>query len=166
MNSKPTVQVGQIVGAFGIRGQVKVEPLTQFLERLEKGKKLKLGEQWLTVESFSIHKGRPLIKLSGIQTMSQAEQLQWQYLEAPDEKPTLEEDEFVTEDLIGLSVITVEGEKLGVVEEIFANPAHDVLQAGEILIPVVKEFVKDIDLDAETITVQLIPGMRPGEEEG
>ncbi len=165
MNDIPTVKVGQIVGAFGIRGQVKVEPLTQFLERLEKGKELKLGDKWLKVETFAIHKGRPLIKLSGIETMSEAEKLQWQYLEAPDEKPELEDDEFVTEDLIGLTVVTVDGDTLGEVDDVLANPAHDVLQVGEILIPVVKEFVKDIDLDSGTITVQLIPGMRPGEDE-
>jgi 16S rRNA processing protein RimM len=165
MPDSPLVQVGQIVGAFGIRGQVKVAPLTRFVERLEKGRKLKLGEDWVTVESFAIHKGRPLLKLSGIETMSAAEKLQWQYLEGPDEKPQFEDDEFATEDLIGLMVVTVAGEKLGAVDDVLIMPAHDVLQVGEILIPVVKEFVKEIDLDAETITVQLIPGMRPDEDE-
>lgn len=163
MARKTTVQVGQIVGAFGIRGHVKVEPLTQYLERLEAGRQLKLGDQWLTVENCTIHKGRPLLKLSGVNTMSEAQALQWKYLEAHAEKPALEEDEFLTEDLIGLDVFTVEGEPLGRVDDVLAMPAHDVLQVGEILIPAVKEFVKDIDLDEGRVTVQLIYGMRPGE---
>jgi len=157
------VQVGQIAGAFGIRGHVKVEPLTQFLDRLEVGRRLKLGDEWVTVEHFAMHKGRPLLKLSGVDTMSQAQALQWKYLEGPDERPTLEEDEFLTQDLVGLEVFTVDGEQLGVVDDVMAMPAHDVLQVGEILIPAVKEFVTEIDLDKGRVTVQLIPGMRPGE---
>jgi 16S rRNA processing protein RimM len=165
VNSKPTLRVGQIVGAFGLRGQVKVEPLTDFAERFDKGAKLLLKDSWVTVESSSLHKGRPLLKLSGIDDIGAAEALQWQFLEADaDERPELEEDEFLTEDLIGLEVFTTEGESLGEVQDVLALPAQDVLQVGEIMIPVVKEFVKDIDLDTGRIVVQLIPGMRPGEE--
>ena len=96
--------------------------------------------------------------------MSDAEKLQWVYVEAEFTRPKLEEDEFVTEDLIGIVVETTDGERLGAVEDVLCLPAHDVLQVGEILIPVVKEFVKDIDMEAELIKVTLIPGMRPGED--
>ena len=165
MNLKPTVRVGQIVGAFGLRGQVKVEPLTDFMERFEKGSKLLLKGDWITVVDSSVHKGRPLLKLSGVDSATAAEALQWQYLEAnAEERPELEEDEFFTEDLIGLAVFTDEGEKLGEVDDVLALPAQDVLKIGEIMIPVVKEFVKDVDLETGQITVHLIPGMRPGEE--
>jgi 16S rRNA processing protein RimM len=153
--------VGRIVGAFGIKGEVKVEPLTDFLERLHKGARLRLKDDWVTVESFRMHKHRPLLKLSGIDDPETAQALQWQVLESTsEEEPELGEDEFLTDDLIGMKVVTVEGEELGEVDDVLPMPAHDVLQVGEILIPAVKEFVKMIDFDAETITVQLIPGMR------
>jgi len=164
MSKQPT-RIGQIVGAFGLKGQLKVEPLTDFFERFEKGVRLRMDGNWFTVEQSTVHKGRPLIKLSGINDATAAEKLQWKYLEAIiEDRPELEEDEFLTEDLIDCRVVTEDGEELGVVEDVLAMPAHDVLQVGEIMIPVVKEFILDIDLDSEVIKVRLIPGMRPGEE--
>jgi 16S rRNA processing protein RimM len=153
-------RVGQIVGAFGLKGLVKVVPLTDFLERFEKGSRLRLKGEWVEIEEFRIHKKRPLLKLSGITTATAAEALQWEYLEIPAaEKPELEEDEFLSEDLIGLKVVTVEGRELGEVDDVIPMPAHDVIQIGELLIPAVREFVKDIDFDANVMTVKLIPGM-------
>lgn len=164
MSGEP-VRIGQIVGAHGLKGFVKVDPLTEYLKRFDVGVRLRLKGQWVTVEAYSIHKNRPLIKLSGIDTMDAAQAMQWEYLDAILEMPKeLEEDEFLTIDLIGCRVVTVEGRMLGTVDDVLALPAHDVLQVGDVLIPAVKEFVKDIDLDKEVITVALIPGMLPEEE--
>jgi 16S rRNA processing protein RimM len=164
--SDPTpTRIGQIVGAFGLKGEVKVEPLTSFWDRFQKGARLRLKGDWVTVEGYREHKNRPLLRLSGVNDATAAEALQWEYLEAIlADPPELEEDEFLTEDLIGLRVVTTDGQELGEVDDVLGTPAHDILQIGEILIPVVKEFVKDIDLEEEVITVQLIPGMLPGEE--
>jgi 16S rRNA processing protein RimM len=152
--------VGRIVGAFGLKGELKVEPLTDFLERMHKGSRLRLKDEWVTVESFRLHKDRPLLKVSGIDDVTAAQALQWEELfSANTERPALEEDEFLTEDLIGLQVVTVEGTELGEVDDVLPLPAHDVLQIGELMIPAVKEFVKDVDLEAGKITVKLIPGM-------
>jgi 16S rRNA processing protein RimM len=152
--------VGKIVGAFGLKGEVKVEPMTDFLERMHKGSRLRLKGEWVTVEAFRIHKDRPLLKLSGINSVEAAQALQWQeLLSASTERPALDDDEYLTEDLIGMKVVTVDGQDLGQVDDVLPMPAHDVLQIGELLLPAVKEFVKDIDLDGEIITVKLIPGM-------
>lgn len=158
--------VGRIVGAHGIKGLVKIEPLTDYPEdRMKAGSRLRLKNDWVTVESYAVHKGRPLLKLAGIDDMSAAQALQWETLEyVGDDRPELEEDEFFIEDLIGLRVVTSDGKELGEVEDVLEMPAHDVLQIGDVLVPMVKEFVKDIDFDTETITVELIPGMLPGEE--
>jgi 16S rRNA processing protein RimM len=151
--------VGKIVGAFGLKGEVKVEPLTDFLERLQKGARLRLKDEWVTVEGFRLHKGRPLLKLSGIDDVDTAQALQWQILESTSEAvPVLAEDEFLTRDLIGLTVVAGEN-VLGKVDDVLALPAHDVLQVGTLLIPAVKQFVKNVDFDTSTITVELIPGM-------
>lgn len=156
-------RVGQIVGAFGLKGQVKIQPLTDFAqERFRKGARLRLDGEWVEIETSSVHKGRPLLKLKGIETIDAAEALQWKYLEAAD-RPKTGRGEFLVSDLLGLSVVTSEGENLGVVDEILQNPAHEILVAGEIMIPLVEQFVKEIDLKGKTITVELIEGMRPGE---
>lgn len=157
--------IGRIVGAFGIQGEVKIDPLTDFWERFRKGSRLRLKGDWVTVEGYREHKGRPLLRLSGVKDATAAEALQWEYLEANvADRPELDEDEFFTADLIGLRVVSTDGRELGEVDDILENPAHEILEVGEVLIPVVKEFITGIDLDEGVITVQLIPGMLPGEE--
>lgn len=164
MNQSKYVRVGRIVGAHGLKGQVKVEILTDFPERLDAGSRLRLKDDWVTVKAAQIHKNRLLLKLEGVNNIEAAQALQWEYLDALVEaRPELEEDEFLTSDLLGMAVVTVEGESLGAVEEVMRLPAQDVLRIGEIMIPAVKEFVKGIDVKGRVITVQLIPGMR-GEE--
>jgi 16S rRNA processing protein RimM len=160
-----TVRVGQIVGAFGLKGEVKVQPLTDFHERFAKGARLRLSGDWVTVEASREHRGRFVLKLSGINDATAAERLQWQYLEGPaDEKPELEEGEYLVEDLVGLRVVTTDGEELGEVDEVMEYPAHEVLEVGDMMIPLVSQFVKNIDLDQKVIQVELIPGMREGGE--
>lgn len=163
MSSQP-VRIGQIVGAHGLRGHVKVQPLTDVLTRFAVGARLRLQGNWVTVDTYTLHKGRPLIKLSGINDVDTAQALQWEFLEAIPSDTELEEDEFLVDDLIGCVVVTSAGKELGEVEDVLQLPAHDVLQVGEILIPLVEEFVKDVDLDNAVITVELIQGMLPGEE--
>jgi 16S rRNA processing protein RimM len=156
------MRIGQIVGAHGLKGYVKVQPLTEFLERLKVGSRLRLQGDWVTVEAFSLHKGRPLMKLSGIETMTAAESVQWQYLEATEEfQPELAEDEFLLEDLIDLKVVTDTGQPLGTVDEVMESPAHDILVIGNIMIPFVDEFIREVNFDSETIIVHLIPGLLP-----
>ena len=158
------VQVGQIVGAHGIKGQVKVTPLTEYLERLDKGARIHLKGDWIEVESSTVHKGRLLLKLAGVETMTQAQALQWEYLEAaPIAAPEMEDDEYLVTDLEGMRVVTTAGRELGEVDEVLAYPAQDILRIGDLMIPAVKEFVKDIDLEGRVITVELIPGMLPDE---
>lgn len=154
------VEVGQIVGSFGLKGQVKVQPSTVFLERFGKGERLLINGEWYEIEKSSIHKNRPLLKLKGIGSVEAAEALKWATLMAVG-NPELKDGEFLVEDLIGLEVVDQEGRILGPVKEVLNYPAHDLLVVGELLVPLVKEFVKDVDLESRRITVHLIPGMLP-----
>lgn len=164
MDELDLTPVGKIVGAFGIKGQLKVEMLTNFPARFDKGSILYLDGKPIKIEKSQFHKGRPLIKLAGIDTLSHAETLQWKILEA-DGVPEMGDGEYLIEDLIGLKVVTVEGEEIGVVDDIEEYPAHDVVLVGEIRIPLIDHFIMDIDLDTEIMTVKLIYGMKPGEDE-
>lgn len=157
------VRVGQIAGTFGLKGQVKIQPLTDFAaERFHKGARLRMDGAEVVIESVSIHKDRPLVKLKGIETIEAAEALQFKYLEAV-ERPRTGRNEFLVTDLLGLTVHTEEGEALGKVDDVMQNPAHEILVVGEIMIPLVEQFVTSIDMKKSFITVRLIHGMRPGE---
>ena len=163
MSTPKRAAVGRIAGAFGLRGQLKVELISNFPARFDKGNTLFIDNVAYKIQESQIHKGRPLIKLSGIDHISVAETFQWKILEA-EGGPELAEDEYLLKDLIGLKVVTVEGEELGVVDDIEDYPAHEVVRVGEIRIPLIDHFVTDIDLDKEIMTVKLIYGMKPGEE--
>ena len=155
------VRIGQIVGAFGIKGQLKIDPLTEFLEeRFRVGAKLRLNDKIVTITAVQILKGRPVISIDIVKDRNEAEKLQWQFIESDSNEPLeLDDDEFLVEELIGLKVVTVSGQFVGEVEDVEENPAHDLLVIGTILIPLVSEFVKDIDFDTETITIDPIPGL-------
>lgn len=158
------LKVGRIVASHGLKGQVKVELHTDFSQRLAKGQRLRLKDDWVTVEASQFQKDRLLMKLSGVNSIEEAKALQWEYLYSPTvEKPVLEDDEFFVEDLVGMNVVTVDGQELGAVKEVLAYPAQDILLIGELMIPFAEQFVKGVDFDANTITVELIPGML-GEE--
>ena len=155
-----TIRVGQIVGAFGIKGQVKVKPLTDFIERFDVGKRLRLHDDWVTVKACGEHKGSLVLTLSGVSDRTNAESLQWAYLEAvAEERPELDEDEFLTSDLIGLQAVDEDGISLGIVKRVDRYPAHDVLVIGDVLVPAVSQFVVKVDLDGKKIVLRPIPGM-------
>lgn len=142
---------------------MKIDPLTDFDSRFAKGATLIVQGVARRIELSREHKGRPLIKLAGIDSIDQVERLQFQFVEAIGE-PEADEDEFLVEDLIGLKVVDQNGEPLGEVDDVLVNPAHETLVVGEILIPFVEQFVDEVDFDAEVVRVTLIPGMR-GEDE-
>lgn len=157
------VRVGQIAGAFGLKGQVKIQPLTDFTDtRFRRGARFRLENDWVEIESVSEHKGRPLVKFKGIDTIEAAEALQFKYLETADQ-PKLGKGEFLVKDLLGLEVHTADGDVLGKIDRVLPNPAHEIIVVGEIMIPMVEHFVKSVDMEKGRVTVNLIYGMRPGE---
>lgn len=169
------LKVGRIVNTHGLKGQLKVEVLTDFEQRLAKGRRLRLKDDWVTVEASQWQDKRMLVKLSGIDSIDAAKALQWEYLfAAPGEEIELEEDEYFVEDLVGMKVVTTDGDELGEVEAVEAYPAQDILILAPhashpgpdaLMIPFVEQFVKKVDFEAETITVELIEGML-GDVEG
>lgn len=159
------LKVGRIVSTHGLKGQVKVEVLTDFDQRLAKGERLRLKDDWVTVEASQWQGSKMLMKLSGVESIEAAQQLKWEFLSVPaDSEMEMEEDQFLVEDLVGLKVVTVDGLELGKVDAVEAYPAQDILVIGDLMIPFVEQFVKEIDEEAGTIKVELIPGML-GEEE-
>jgi 16S rRNA processing protein RimM len=163
------LRVGRIVNTHGLKGQLKVEVLTNFDQRLAKGRRLRLKDEWVTIEASQWQGSRMLVKLSGIEDIDTAKSLQWEYLySAPGDEIELDEDEFLVEDLIDMKVVTIDGLELGVVTEVEAYPAQDILIIASppqssigspLMIPFADQFVKKIDFDSDTITVELIEGM-------
>lgn len=163
--------VGKLRHSHGVHGEMLMEVLTDFPERLVPGMILYLGsgESQLRLLKSRPHREGLLMTFEGYTTPEEVGQLRNQvvYVHA-DDRPALEQGEFYQHQLIGLHVATVDGESLGKVIEIIETGASDVLVVRppggpDVLIPIVDAFVKQVDLSAGLITVLLIPGMRQEE---
>lgn len=152
--------IGTVAGAFGVRGQAKVVPLTEFAERFSVGTRVRIGDLQTAIEEVQVHSGKLILKFEGLDTPESVRELGGVtvYGLVP-ERPELEEGEYLVSDLIGLEALTPDGRSLGTVEEVLPFPAHDVLRIGELLVPAVKEFVLSVDLGGGRITIRLLEGM-------
>src|SRR5262245_21146264 len=121
--------VGRIARAHGIRGQVIVNPDTDFPdERFRSGAEVFIEQggvvRSLTVTTLRFHRGSPIIGFSGIETMNDAETLAGLELRVPrDTLKALPEGTFYRHDLVGCAVETVKGALVGVVESVEGTSA-------------------------------------------
>lgn len=163
------LEVGQIVNTFGIKGEVKVVPFTDDIKRFDELKnvyvKTKKESKQYKVENVKYHKNMVLIKLEGINNVENAETLRNAFLEI-DRKDAipLEEGTYFIADLIGLEVYTEEGKLLGKVDDIYNTGSNDIYVVKDelgkqILLPGIKEVIKEVLLEQEKIIVHLIPGL-------
>ena len=163
------LEVGQIVNTFGIKGEVKVTPFTDDINRFDDLKKVyvktRKDDKLYKVENVRYHKNMVLVKLEGIENPEQAELLKNAYLEINREDAIpLKEGQYFIVDLIGLDVYTDEGKLLGKVDDIYNTGANDIYVVKDelgkqILLPGIKEVIKQVDLENEKIVVHLIPGL-------
>ena len=117
-------EVGQIVNTFGIKGQVKVKPFTDDLERFEELKSVLVekGKELIEmqIEEVKYQQTVVLLKLKGIEDMNMAEKLKGCYLKIKREDARkLPNDTYFIADLIGLNVYTEDGILLGKVDDIY-----------------------------------------------
>lgn len=160
------VAVGLITRPWGLRGDVKVESLTDFPERFDPGAVLWADGAQYQVEQSRIQQGNLYLKLTGITSVDDAERLRGLLLEVPEsDLHPLEEGDYYHYQLEGLAVQTIAGEPLGIIEDIFEPGAHSVLvvrgERGEILIPFIDDVIRRVDLAAREIEVELFDGLLP-----
>ncbi len=161
--------VGEVVRAHGVRGGVKVKPISDFPHRFSQLKKVVVEmprgpTTELEIVSAAVRKNFVFLTLSGIDSREKAQALQGGFLKIPSAQAApLADDEFYHFEVIGFEVQTTAAQSLGLVEEVLALPANDVLvvQANEreYLIPVIKDVIKKIDRPARRITIEAIAGL-------
>jgi 16S rRNA processing protein RimM len=168
--------VGRIVRPHGVRGEVHVQIVTGYPERLEQRACFYLAApdapevvQRYAVETLRRHRAALLLKLCGCDDRDAAEALRGMLVQIPTEEAVpLEEGEYYHFQLIGVKVETESGERLGQVVEVLETAAHDVYvvrgPAGEVLLPAVEDVVRALDLESRRMVVHLLPGLR-GEDE-
>lgn len=165
------IAIARITRAFGIRGEVTAEILTDFPERFDDVTSVSLRrpghERTAELERHRFHKGRVLLKFAGIDTMNDAETLVGLTVEVPaDELHQLPDDgdQYYDFDLIGCAVTSVDGESIGIVESVVRGGAGELLSVRrssgkEVLVPFVDGICVDVDTSAKRITVDLPVGL-------
>lgn len=162
-------EIGQIVNHFGIKGMVKVNPFTDDISQFEEMETILVDKKGslleIQIEEVKYSKNQVLLKLKGIDTVEDAEKYRNCYLKLPREKARkLPKNTYFIADLIGLEVYTEEGNLLGKVDDIYNTGASDIYVikdtlGKQILLPAIKEVIKQIDLEQEKIVVHLLEGL-------
>lgn len=162
------LSIGQIVNTQGIKGEVKVFPLTNDASRFDKLKEIYIESKdeliKYQVESTKHLKNTVILKLKGIDTMNDSEKLRNLYIKVGREDAVrLPKDSFFICDIIESEVFDIHGELLGKLVDILQLGCNDVYvvkdEKKEILIPALKTIVKEINLQNKKIIVDLPEGL-------
>jgi len=163
------LQIGRISNTHGVRGEVKVIPLTDDPERFNELEWVFIDKkgsmQKHDVENVKFFKESVILKLSGINTMDEAETLKNCYVLVDRANAVkLPDDTYFICDLIGSSVYDENGKLLGTLEDIFKTGSNDVYvvkskSGKEILIPALKSVVNGIDIENKRIDVIVPKGL-------
>ncbi len=161
--------VGRIARAHGIRGEVVVNPDTDFPERRFRAGAALFIRRGGAIEAVRLttarmQHGRPIIGIEGVRTMSAAEELAGCELRVPvDELERLPAGSYYHHDLTGCSVETTSGMRLGSVSRVEGAPGGSRLvveaEAGEVLIPLATDICVSIDVTARVIVVNPPDGL-------
>lgn len=163
------LEVGKIINTHGIKGELKVVPLTDYPERFEELDKIYIDyKNELTrfdIEQVKYLKNTVLLKLKGIDDMTQAEKYKNCLIKIDRTNARkLPEGSFFICDLTGLDVRTMDGKPLGKLSSVFQTGSNDVFVVNgednrEVLIPALKSVVKKVDLKEGVILVELPEGL-------
>lgn len=164
------ITIGQILKPHGVRGHVRVFPLTDAPDRFDDLKEVWIEHPDGVHKRMRVERCRStghlvLMKLQSIDDPETAAALHGCYLQVrPENVAPLKDDAFYVFDLIGCRVVSEDGTDIGTLREVWTMPANDVFVVNgpehrEILLPAVHEVVRDIDRDGRRIVVCLIPGL-------
>ena len=158
--------VGRVLAPWGRIGEVKVQVVTDFPDRFDPGETVYVDGHPHTIESSRPHKQHLLVKLVGVNSISDAENLKDCELTIPRSAlRSLPSDEYYAFELIGLDVVTTGGEALGRIAEIMSTAGNDIYvvhgKRGEVLIPAIEDVVKSIDTEKGQMIIEVIDGLLP-----
>lgn len=165
------LQIGVITQTHGIKGEVKVFPTTDDAARYKKLKEVIMdtGRERLDmeIEGVKFFKQYVIVKFKGYDSINDVEKYKSAKLYVTRDKAVrLKKDEYFVADLIGMQVVTEEGEDFGILKDVMATGANDVYvvkrgdaNGSEVLLPAIRECVKSIDMETGVITVHIMDGL-------
>lgn len=165
------VAIGRINAPWGLKGHVKVTPLTANPERFTVGAVVILDGVRARIADIETPLGFPCVLFEGHDGRNAAEALRGLLIEIPEsDLPPLPEGEYYTHDLIGMSVVTTTGEPVGVLEQVLVTGANDVYlvrlpDQKDVLIPALGHIVVEVDVPGKRMVIEPVKGLLSGSPE-
>lgn len=163
------LKVGQITNAHGVKGEVKVYPLTDNIKRFSKLEFVffKSNEEYKKkmIQNVKYQNNFVIIKLEGVESMDDALRLKNEYIYVDREHAVkLPKDSYFISDLIDMEVTTVNGDYLGRIISVFPTGSNDVYEIKSddgkpVLIPAIKDVIIEVDVDNKKMKVKLLEGL-------
>lgn len=159
---------GRVAGVFGLRGELKIAPSRIGEDALAIGTTLRAtlrdgSTRELRIRALRRHQGRPLVAFDGVDDANAAQQLVGAALSIAREDVDLAAGEYFDDDLVGCTLVDAGGAVLAEVVAVEHYPAQDVLvvdrEHRRAIVPLVRAFVKGVDVSARRILVELPPGL-------
>ena len=162
-------EIGQIVNTSGLKGVLKIKPFTDDIKKFSNLKtiyiKTKSGLTEFKIEQVRYVKNMVMLKLAGIDTVEEAEKYRNLYIKIlRDQEEELEEGSYYVVDILGCKVNTDTNQELGKVVDVFQTGSNDVYvvkdeQGKQILLPAIKQVIKNVDVKNKIIIVHLLEGL-------
>ena len=157
------IKAGEIVTTHGVRGEVKVLCWLDDPEMLCEFDRCRIGGKAYTMEQVRVQKTCNLVKLSGIDTMEDAQAMRGKVIELYRED--IDDEVIFADELKGVEVFA-DGQCIGKITDVLDYPGNAVYVVSgehEYMIPAVSAFILSTDLSANRMEVRLIEGMRSDE---
>ncbi|EHM13042.1 MULTISPECIES: ribosome maturation factor RimM [Jonquetella] len=166
------VVIAKVVGPHGVKGAVRVAPLTDFPERFETMTRVRFYRDGEEVGQYPLKsvgelrsKGQIILELGGLSDAAEAEALRGCFIcVPPDEMVPLPEGQYWIRDLVGLQAKDETGEVLGVVRDVLTTGASDIfeiegLDGKKHLVPFVDQFIRQVSLDRRELVISMMEGL-------
>ena len=163
------ITIGKILKPIGLQGEVKVSLLTDFSERFDNLKAVIVQsgrELPYRLQILRVRHGAPFIYLTfvGLVDIDSVERLRGGLIQVPaSERIVLPQGSYFQSDLIGMDVCLKDGTCLGKIAEILETGGNDIFvvtaEKGELLIPAIRKFVKEIDLARKKVEIDPVEGL-------
>lgn len=159
------IEFGKIVNTHGIKGEVKIYSYTDNPSNILKLKKVYIENNEYQVERIRLASNMFILKLKGIDRIEDTESIKnKEIFREVLNKEKESTDEFFVRDLIGLDVVNEEENKIGILSDIINTGANDIYVVKreaqkELLLPAIKQVVKNIDIKNKKIVVKIMEGL-------
>ena len=161
-------RIGVVTAPHGVHGEMKIYPTTDDMDRFKQVNPVLLttfrSREIKQIESVKYFKGMAILKLSGIDTMDEAEKYRKAELWVERSQLPKIPGKYLIADLIGMDVVTEDGVSIGTLTDVWQTGANDVYvvekhDGKELLLPKIPSCILNVDEEDRRITVYVLPGL-------